>query len=412
MKVNLMPKNKKSIRVVIDVSHSFTFGHSTGIQRVVKETISSLCELNYTPTLIWHPYNSKDFFYDVSELYATNKSNKSFQLFRRLEKWIINRSRLLHELIIRVKKINFIIYLLDQIKKKALLRRGISNFTSQDFDELLVIDVFWHDKTLIREMTNLSEHRTKVTLFIHDIFPLTNSEWFDKVDVIKFDKSLSHMLKISNKFITSSNSNLGQINRVYSNYKSKLNHLNFKVIPLGSSHTIQITSSHSKTKEGLLWVSTIEPRKNLNLLLDFIENYEPKFPIHICGRPGWKSKETIKRLEVLTQLENVKWHSNATDAEISKIAANAKIGLVTSINEGFGLPILEFRNYGLIVVAPDIEVFREINDDFVVFYESNNLKSLAEICLNKNLQFKPNNLNSNRTWENFTKRIIKFIESE
>jgi len=66
----------------------------------------------------------------------------------------------------------------------------------------------------------------------------------------------------------------------------------------------------------------------------------------------------------------------------------------------------------LIVVAPDIEVFREINDDFVVFYEPNNLKSLAEIILNQNLQFKPNNLNSNRTWKNFTKKIIKFIESE
>jgi len=340
-----MPKNKKSTRVVIDVSHSFTFGHSTGIQRVVKETISSLRELNYTPTLIWHPYRSKDFFYDISDFYATNKSNKSFQLFRRLEKWFIDRSRLLYKLIIIFKKIHLIIYLLDQIKKIALLRRGISNFTSQDFDELLVIDVFWHDKTLVREMINLREHRTKVTLFIHDIFPLTNPEWFDKITIINFDESLSNMLKISNKLITSSNSNLNQINRMYSNDKSKLNHLNFKVIPLGSSHTTQVTSSHSKTKEGLLWVSTIEPRKNLDLLLDFIENYEPKFPIHICGRPGWKSKENIKRLKVLTQLENVKWHSNATDAEISKIAANAKIGLVTSINEGFGLPILEFRDY-------------------------------------------------------------------
>jgi alpha-1,3-rhamnosyl/mannosyltransferase len=261
-------------------------------------------------------------------------------------------------------------------------------------------------------MINLREHRTKVTLFIHDIFPLTNPEWFNKANIINFDELLSNMLKISNKLITSSNSNLNQINRIYLNDKSKLNHLNFKVIPLGSSHTTQVTSSHSKTKEGLLWVSTIEPRKNLNLLLDFIENYKPKFPIHICGRPGWKSKETIKKLKGLTQLENVKWHSNATDAEISKIAANAKIGLVTSINEGFGLPILEFRDYGLIVVAPDIEVFREINDDFVVFYEPNNLKSLAEIILNQNLQFKPNNLNSNRTWKNFTKKIIKFIESE
>jgi hypothetical protein len=114
-----MPKNKKSTRVVIDVSHSFTFGHSTGIQRVVKETISSLCELNYTPTLIWHPYSSKDFFYDVSEFYDTNKSNKPFQLFMRLEKWFVERSRLLYKFITILKKIHFIIYLLDQIKKKV-----------------------------------------------------------------------------------------------------------------------------------------------------------------------------------------------------------------------------------------------------------------------------------------------------
>jgi glycosyltransferase involved in cell wall biosynthesis len=156
-------------------------------------------------------------------------------------------------------------------------------------------------------------------------------------------------------------------------------------------------------------VGTIEPRKNLDLLLDLVESYELSMPVFICGRVGWKSRETISRLRKLNKLGKVVWYANATDKKVLELAAVSNLGLITSKNEGFGLPLLEFRNFGLSVVAPRIEVFVEIDNGFVNFYEPDNLLSLAQTCLESKLFLQNSDGYNIKSWEMFAEELCLFI---
>jgi len=62
------------------------------------------------------------------------------------------------------------------------------------------------------------------------------------------------------------------------------------------------------------------------------------------------------------------------------LIANANFGICASLAEGFGLPLREFLENGLPVVASDISIFRDINPKFrdsVVYFAPENLSDLS-----------------------------------
>ena len=65
-----------------------------------------------------------------------------------------------------------------------------------------------------------------------------------------------------------------------------------------------------------------------------------------------------------------------------------------SLDEGFGIPILEALSFSIPVICSDIEVFREIGDDYVEYFKVGDSISLSQkitsILKSKNLKQKNN----------------------
>ena len=63
-----------------------------------------------------------------------------------------------------------------------------------------------------------------------------------------------------------------------------------------------------------------------------------------------------------------------------------------SLEEGFGIPVLESFNYGLPVICSNIKVFQEIGSDAVLQFDINDIKDLSlkieSLANNKNLREK------------------------
>ena len=400
--------SEANLRLVVDVSHNFQTGMTTGIQRVLKQFVSSLKKQNREFILVWHPYGSRETFYDVTDYFETMSSS----FFHRFYKNYIQKYSFKFTILYKLQSILFNLSafkkLIDKLKLGKLLSEGLFKYNEEKRDVLILIDVFWHDNTLIDQIFNLNNQGLRVLTFIHDLFPLTNPEWFEKKSVSQFTRNMNVAISISNGLITSSEMNYHEIEKyIFKKFRhrsqTQLTRLN-----LGVDHLEPQKNYKTNSKKGLIWVGTIEPRKNVKLLIEFIEFYNPKFPIFVIGKIGWKSFDEVNHLRRLNKAKKITWLQNCSDEELIEVISKCEIGLITSINEGYGFPVYEFLNLKLRVIAPNIQVFSEQKIEGIEFYEPNNIHDLAKICLSENINTTQLDLNKLPSWNNFTKLLWDF----
>lgn len=121
----------------------------------------------------------------------------------------------------------------------------------------------------------------------------------------------------------------------------------------------------------VLHVGTVEPRKNIELLLEVWEAWAAEDPaapaLVLCGRRGWKSDGLH---EAITRAVAAGWLCRpgyVDDATLAMLYRQALAVVSPSRYEGFGLPVVEAMAAGTPVLASDIPVFREVAADAAVF---------------------------------------------
>jgi len=108
-------------------------------------------------------------------------------------------------------------------------------------------------------------------------------------------------------------------------------------------------------------IGTIEPRKNLSLLLDVWERFGADGPVlHLVGQRGWEDPAVLARLEALQgQGCKIIEHTGLGDDRVQALLGGARALLFPTLAEGFGIPLYEARGIGVPVIASDLAVLRE-----------------------------------------------------
>lgn len=134
----------------------------------------------------------------------------------------------------------------------------------------------------------------------------------------------------------------------------------------------------------ILFVGTIEPRKNILTLLYAYEKLDEtlraKYALVLVGGEGWKDDEIKKRIESL-QHKNFKIIQTGyvSNEEKSALYEKASLYVQPSHYEGFGMPVLEAMSYGKPVLCSNISVFHEVAGDAAIFFDKDNPSALASI---------------------------------
>jgi glycosyltransferase involved in cell wall biosynthesis len=107
-----------------------------------------------------------------------------------------------------------------------------------------------------------------------------------------------------------------------------------------------------------LWVGTREPRKNLGLLIEVFtrlnsDRTEP-VPLVLVGGPGWGGRPTALDRPWIRVLEGV------DDESLAALYGAASVFVFPSLDEGFGLPVIEAMACGTAVVAADAGSLPEV----------------------------------------------------
>jgi alpha-1,3-rhamnosyl/mannosyltransferase len=123
----------------------------------------------------------------------------------------------------------------------------------------------------------------------------------------------------------------------------------------------------------LLHVGTIEPRKNVAVLLAAwrrLRAVTPDTPpLVLCGRLGWQNELIETELSRATGEGWLIHLGYAPDPVVRALYEHAAALVCPSLYEGFGLPLVEAMSAGTPIVCSDIPVFREVAADAAVFVE-------------------------------------------
>jgi glycosyltransferase involved in cell wall biosynthesis len=181
---------------------------------------------------------------------------------------------------------------------------------------------------------------------------------------------------------------------------NRFGHINSQqitVLPLGHEVAIQeITGKSSKLAENLkkndafkvLCVNTIEPRKNMRLVLDavrWIYEREPSINIEvfIVGAQGWLTEAFEAQFNELP--ENLKCRIHRTgfvsDSDLQTLRENCDVFVFPSYDEGFGLPIMEAMAAGMPVITSVAAACVETAGGLSYPINGNSSRALAEQLL-------------------------------
>ena len=123
-------------------------------------------------------------------------------------------------------------------------------------------------------------------------------------------------------------------------------------------------------------LSTLEPRKNLPLLLSSYDEISDivDYDVVLVGRKGWKIDELLKGYK-----SNKRIHITGfvDDQEVIQIYKHAICFVFTSVYEGFGIPPVEALFLGTPVLSSDAASLPEVLRGQAVFFESNSKEALV-----------------------------------
>ncbi|MEH2232773.1 MAG: glycosyltransferase family 1 protein, partial [Nostoc sp.] len=169
----------------------------------------------------------------------------------------------------------------------------------------------------------------------------------------------------------------------------------------------------------LLFVSTLEPRKNINAIISAFNLLKQKYQIEhqliLIGKKGWNYKP------IFVDIENSPWKSQIhhldylSDELVALFYSKADVFVYPSHYEGFGLPVLEAMTLGAPVVSANTSSIPEVAGDAAILIDPSDSVQLAEAILKviSDSQFRQELIIKGReraklfSWERTAKETLK-----
>lgn len=143
--------------------------------------------------------------------------------------------------------------------------------------------------------------------------------------------------------------------------------------PYSGQDVQQFKAYHRIDYPYILALSTLEPRKNLQLLvITFLkmksDGLLPNYKLVIAGNKGWKS-ESIMDLISIDHGVNIIYLGFVPDEHLPILYSGADVFVYPSIYEGFGIPVLEARACRTKIVTTDIPELHEAGGPDAIYIE-------------------------------------------
>jgi glycosyltransferase involved in cell wall biosynthesis len=139
-----------------------------------------------------------------------------------------------------------------------------------------------------------------------------------------------------------------------------------------------IKEKYEIKKDYVLFVGTLQPRKNIVRLIEAFSRLKRDIELVIVGKKGWLYEEILSAPKKYQVESRIRFFDSVTDADLPYFYQNAICFVLPSLYEGFGLPVLEAMKYGCPVVTSNISSLPEAGGDAALYVNPQDTDDIRE----------------------------------
>ena len=128
----------------------------------------------------------------------------------------------------------------------------------------------------------------------------------------------------------------------------------------------------------LLFVSSLEPRKNIDLLIEALHMANTDIPLVLVGWNGWGDKKWFEKIKETDLKNRIYFTGHIPDDDLKAIYNGAQALVYPSLYEGFGLPIVEAMACGCPVICSNAASMPEVAGDAAILIDPARSDELAQ----------------------------------
>ena len=259
---------------------------------------------------------------------------------------------------------------------------------------------------------------------IHDLAFKHHPEYIESKNLKFLERRVPEAIKKSTKIIAVSEFTKQDIVKIYGADPRKIivthnavDTKRFRKTKLTSA----ISNKYNLPDKYLLYLGTIEPRKNIANLVEayskLSSKIKEKYPLVLAGGGGWNDEEIKSAINKARNDSHIIQTGYIEEKDVPAIYSGAEIFLYPSHFEGFGMQILEAMACETPVLTANNSSLPEVGGDAAYYVDEKSIDSLKkgieellrDSKLKNNLIKKGSQQIKKFSWEDSAKKIIENI---
>jgi len=386
---------KSSRRIFFDVTFTRSQVGNVGITRTVRALLGRVAakagEVGDCQPIVFH---SRGFRVErASGSVASQGAAPSQTTAARLFRWVMGgsfRRAVTRALPLPVLSAGWALY--NRATFDAMSRHAAPvRFTEHDV--LFLCDAWWN-YPVAKPCAAARRQGARVVAMVHDLIPLRHPEYCAPLFTQTFTRWLREVIANSDAVICNSAATMRDLEAYAASADLKLpptGHFrlgcDLLALPRHGQVRPELVGFTAGGDPCFSAVGSIEPRKNYAFLLSVFEGLWAEGSsarLIIVGRPTADCSELVERMKAHPEFgKRFLPIFDASDEELEHVYRASRALVFPSLAEGFGLPLVEARTRGLVVIASDIPVFQELADAGVQIFSRHSADALRRCVIDQ-----------------------------
>jgi O-antigen biosynthesis alpha-1,2-mannosyltransferase len=237
--------------------------------------------------------------------------------------------------------------------------------------------LLWEDRTPsadlfhgLNQRLGSARHRRSVTTF-HDLFVISG-DYSTPEFRERFTAQARAAAERSDLIIAVSAFTAGQVEQLLRVEVSRIRVIHHGVRPVPQS---QLPRAREPM---ILSVGAIQRRKNIVRLVEAFEQLAPGWTLVLAGSFGFESEAARERIERSPRKQDIQVLGYVNDLELEDLYRRASILAFPSLDEGFGMPILDAMARGVPVLTSNVSAMPEVAGDAALLVDPTSVRAIAE----------------------------------